>query len=328
MSKTMIRLIALLAVLALLILLVPSAAPVAVAEDSTAYPVYEPQTLTASDVAAIPYDKATPYAPHKDAYLPDDAGYVDPSISVRIETMRAYDTTVMLAWIQIAHPSQLRAALYRPYPSTKTALVNQMAKRENAVIAINGDWFTERKEGYIVRNADTYKEKPYYRSGYGLNNEVIDVLIIDENADLHVIRSYDQEKIEDFINNSGHQIIHSYSFGPALVVDGEISSDADLLKLGFCNPKEPTQRIALCQMEPLSYLIVATEGPENKGSVGLTVPQFAQLCHDLGAKTAYNFDGGSSSCVAFKGKKINSLSTHKNRPVGDILYFVTAMPEE
>lgn len=327
MGKTIIRIIALLAILLLLALLVPAGTPVVIAEAAPAYPAYVPQTLTATDVEAIPYDAQTPYAPHRSGYLPDDAGYVDPSISVRIETMRAYDTTIMLVWVQIAHPSQLRAQLYRPYPSKKTAVANRIASSVDAVIAMNGDFFIDRKEGYIVRNAESYKGEPFYRSGFGINNDVIDVLIIDENADMHIIRSYDEDKINAFLA-TGHQIIHSYSFGPGLVADGEISSDADLLKLGFCNPKGLTQRIALCQMDELSYLIVATEGPENKGSEGLTMPQFAQLCYDLGAKTAYNLDGGSSSCVAFRGQKINSLSTHKNRAVGDIIYFVTAVPEE
>ena len=81
-------------------------------------------------------------------------------------------------------------------------------------------------------------------------------------------------------------------------------------------------------MGPLSYLIIATEGPENKGSTGLTMPEVAQLCHDLGAQQAFNLDGGSSSTVVLNNEKINSLSTGKVRSIGDILYFVTAVPAE
>lgn len=81
-------------------------------------------------------------------------------------------------------------------------------------------------------------------------------------------------------------------------------------------------------MDHLSYLIVATEGPENKGSTGLTMAEFAQLLYDLGAKNAYNLDGGSSSSVVLNYKKINSLSTGKIRAIGDILYFATAETEE
>ena len=321
MSKTVIRVVALLIMLLLLALLIPAATPLAIAEEGVTYPVYEPQTLTAGEVEAIPYDAETPYAPHADAFLPDNAGYVDPSLSIRIETLRDYNTTIMLAWVQIAHPSQLRAALYRPYPSKKVALVSQIAKREQAVLAINGDWFMDRKEGYIVRNGS----EPY-KTGFNANADVIDLLIIDENADFHIIRSYDEEKINDYLA-TGHEIIHSYAFGPALVVDGEISAEEDLAKLRMNDPLGRAQRIAFCQMDELSYLIVATEGPENNGSTGLTVPEMAQLCYDLGVKTAYNLDGGNSTCIALNYNKING-NVKKPRSVGDIIYFVTAVPEE
>lgn len=56
--------------------------------------------------------------------------------------------------------------------------------------------------------------------------------------------------------------------------------------------------------------------------------EFAQLCASLGAKQAFNLDGGSSSTVVLNDKKINSLSTGKVRSIGDILYFVTAVPNE
>ena len=321
MGKTVIRVVALVIILLLLTVFVPAATPLVIAEESVSLPVYEPQTLTAGEVEAVPYGKDTPYAPHADAFLPDNAGYVDPSLSIRIDTLRLHDTDIMLAWVQIAHPSQLRAALYRPYPSKKVALVSQIAKREQAVLAINGDWFMDRKEGYIVRNGN----EPY-RTGFGTNADVIDLLVIDENADFHVIRSYDEDNINEFLA-TGHEIIHSYAFGPALVVDGEISSEDDLAKLRLNDPLGRAQRMAICQMDALSYLIVATEGPENENSLGLTVPEMAQLCHDLGAKTAYNLDGGNSTCIALNYKKING-NVKKPRSVGDILYFVTAVPEE
>ncbi len=335
MGKTMIRILAVALLLALLTVLVPSATPLAIGEEAAAYPAYAPVTLTA-EVPAIPYDQDTPYAPHADAFVPFDpavphapqnekyfpaySGYQDGSISVRVEYTYAYDTTIQLTWVQIAHPSQLRAATCRPYPSKSVAYAQVIAERVNAVLAINGDWFMHRKEGYITRNG----EAPY-RQYFGRNIELFDVLIIDENADFHIIRSYSEEKINDFIANSGHQIIHSYTFGPALVVDGVRNTEYLMTE---CAPERQTQRIAICQVAPLSYLIIATEGPENKGSKGLTLEQFSQFCLDMGVQQAYNLDGGSSSSVILGNKKINSLSTGKKRTVGDILYFVTGLPEE
>jgi len=334
MGKTMIRILAALVMLFLLTMLVPSATPLAIGEE--AYPAYVPVTLSAEITEAIPFDKDAPYAPHDDAFIPYDpdtpngpakakhqpkySGYLDDSISVRMEYVYAYDTTIQLTWVQIAHPSQLRAATYRPYPSKSLAYASAIAKREKAVLAINGDWFMNRKEGFIVRNG----EEPY-RAYYGKNCELFDVLIIDENADMHIIQSYNEEKMNDFIANSGHEIVHAYTFGPALVVNGERNTT---YLMDECAPERNTQRIALCQIDSLSYLIVATEGPENAGSKGLTLEQFSQFCLDMGARQAYNFDGGSSSSVILDYKKVNSLSTGKTRTVNDILYFITAVPED
>ena len=91
-------------------------------------------------------------------------------------------------------------------------------------------------------------------------------------------------------------------------------------------PKKRAQRICIAQVDTLSYLIVATEGPENKGSVGLTLIEFAELVRDLGAKQAYNLDGGSSASLVMNYKKINALSTGKKRSVSDAICFVTAVP--
>lgn len=316
MGKTLIRILAVVLLLVLLAFLVPSATPLAIGEE--AYPVYSPVTLEAQSVEPIDYLADTPYAPGKNNYLPDKAGYVDPSISVRVETMRAYDTTIQLTWVQIADASQLRSELTKPYPSKSTARGDTLSKRVNAVLAINDDWFMHRKEGFIVRNGEVL------RTNY---SELYDCLIIDDKGDLHIILEPTEEKINAFEG----KIVQALAFGPGLVMDGVKREDFTATGPGIlkeCTPTKETQRIALCQMDTLSYLIVATEGPENKGSTGLTMPEFAQLCYDLGAKQAFNLDGGSSSTVVLNNKKINSLSTGKIRAIGGILYFVTAVPSE
>lgn len=310
MGKTLIRVITVALLLALLAFLVPSATPLAIGEE--VYPVYAPVELEATSVEPIPYLEPAPYAPHADGYFTEGMGYLDPSLSVRVETMRAYDTTIQLTWVQIADPSQLRAELCKPYPSKSTARADTLAKRVQAVLAINGDYFMHRKEGFIVRNGEEL------RCNY---SELYDTLIIDDKGDFTIIQNTTEEKVKAFNGT----IVQALTFGPGLVVDGVMATEFTLKENV---PTHETQRLAICQMDRLSYLIVATEGPENKGSTGLTLPEFAQLLSDLGVKNAYNLDGGSSSSVVLKYKKINSLSTGKIRSIGDILYFVTAVPEE
>lgn len=285
----------------------------ALAESSpyTSLPVYSPVMLEAASVTPIPYDEPTPYAPHKDCYLPDKAGYLDPSLSVRVEMMRAYDTDIMLVWVQIADASQLRTATWQPYPSKSIATADRIAKRNQAVLAINGDFFVDRTVGYIVRNGAVLRTK---------GNQKYDSLIIDEKGDFHIIQDATNDKMEAFEG----KIIQAFTFGPGLVIDGVKNDD---MYMELCGPTKPTQRIVLCQMDSLSYLIATTEGPENPGSRGLTLAEMTDLVYSLGAVNAYNLDGGSSSSVELDYKKINALSSKKFRPVGDIVYFVTAIPE-
>jgi len=120
-------------------------------------------------------------------------------------------------------------------------------------------------------------------------------------------------------------VVNSFSFGPALIVDGQ---PMDVVENKQVASGKPTQRMVIAQTGPLAYLCVATEGPENANSVGLTLEETVELMAGLGCQNAYNLDGGSSSTMVLNGKKINALSTHKVRSIWDILYFATLVEAE
>ena len=267
----------------------------------------------------IPFEMApAPYEPHEECFLPDKAGYHDESLDIRVETFRRGETTVMAVYVTIADASQLRtgtAAPNRPL-SQMTATTDRIAKRYNAVLAINSDYFTydDVKRGVIVRNGD------WLRTAYSPER---DTLIVDANGDFTIIPTTE----EAFAAFEG-EIVHAFWFGPGLVVNGERITEEEIDALHIANlaEKKKTQRIAIGQLGPLSYLILTCEGPENPGSEGFTIMEMAELCAEMGCVNAYNMDGGSSSSVALNYEKINALSSHKNRPVGDILYFCTLVP--
>lgn len=260
----------------------------------------------------IPLEGAAPYAPHQEAYLPEQTGYHDDSLDVRVETFRRHDTTVMAVYVCLSDPSQLRTAMAAKPPSQKTMVVSSMAKKNNAVLAINGDYFSFHQNGIVVRGGKMWRNRPDGKR---------DILIIDENGDFTILPQCEKE---DFAGYAG-TVMHAFCFGPGLVVDGKALTSLEHADVGNA-PAKATQRIALGQTGPLEYLIIATEGPENKGSVGFTILQMAELCQEMGCINAYNLDGGSSSSVVLGGKKINALSTGKIRPVGDCIYFATLIP--
>jgi len=87
---------------------------------------------------------AAPYLPNPDCYLPDQGGYHDDSLDIRVETsywtqdIERVDepgegtTTVMAVYVKITDPTQIRTALASPYPSKNTERVERMASRNNS----------------------------------------------------------------------------------------------------------------------------------------------------------------------------------------------------
>jgi exopolysaccharide biosynthesis protein len=260
-----------------------------------------------AESAALPVDDSAGPVPDPNAYLPDNTGYQDASLSVKIAQFRQYDTNIIVAHITVQDASQLRTAMSGAFGSTRNISGAKLAKRYNAVLAINGDYFNFVNTGYIIRQGKLYR-----------NNltEGSDVLLIDDHGDFHAIQDATEAKIAAFTGT----VVNSFSFGPALVVDGKAQP---ITKNNHIASDEATQRMIIAQTGPLAYLCVATEGPENEGSTGLTLGQAATLMESLGCETAYNLDGGGSSTMVLNNVKINALSTHKVRDICDILYFAT-----
>ena len=262
----------------------------------------------------IPWDSwVSPNAPLQAGYLPDSAGYHDDSIDVRIETMRRDDTNIMLAYVTIADASQLRTTTAQPgvKGSKRLSPVHVMAAQSQAVLAINGDYFNYHTDGIAIRNQFVYREKP---------NDGRDSLIIDTNGDFTILAPTTKESWAAYEGTP----VHVFCFGPGLVIDGEPLDEERFKAIKLdCGKGKKTQRIAIGQTGPLQYLVVTTEGPENKDSVGFDLMQMAQLCKDLGCVNAYNLDGGSSSAIVLNNQKINALSSGKVRSVCDIIYFAT-----
>lgn len=266
--------------------------------------------------APLPYSfDPAPYLPKQENFLPDKAGYHDDSIDVRIEKSRAFDTDYMAVYIKLTDPSQMRAGLAADYPSKTTATVLTMAERFGGVLTINGDYFNYHTNGIIVRNGEALRTRfSKYR----------DLLIVDDKGDFTILPRATADEYEAFEGS----IMHAFSFGPWLVKDGvAITNDEIQASSADIGKNKHTQRLALCQLDTLSYLVVCTEGPSGgDGSVGLNIEQMANLCYDLGAVDAYNLDGGNSAAVILNGEKLNNVANTKKRMVGDCIYFCTLIP--
>ena len=267
---------------------------------------------------AIALDAPAGSKPLPEGYIAENI-YQDETIRVEIETTRACDTPVYIARIQLADASQLRTVLAGKYGSQKTALATRMAERCNAVFAINGDYYSYISTGVVVRQGHTWR----YREDAHL-----DALFIDTNGDLHVAMNIGKDNLDAAYNalggavDEGGRIMQAFTFGPALVLEGELARD-EFLRPDKSENKQ-TQRMVIAQDGPLSYVVVCCEGPDNTNSRGMTLREMAEFVQSLGVDTAYNLDGGGSSTMVFKGQKINALSSSKNRSVSDVICFCSA----
>ena len=170
--------------------------------------------LPAATVDALPIDLFAPgNTPIAANYT--ENGYRDDTIIVELEQKRMYDSDVFIAYVKIATPSQLRTAVAgQKIGSSSTNQTTTIAKNYNGIVAINGDYFTKTKAGYIVRMGETYREK---------TSANMDLLLIDELGDFHIcLHGHDVQENSIAAFKSEHEIINGFFFGPALVVDGDV----------------------------------------------------------------------------------------------------------
>jgi hypothetical protein len=258
--------------------------------------------------------------------------YADPTIMVTIQKglfERGAETPCeyWVASIKIAHPSQLRTAAANGFHSEMQMKGTAMAKRVNAVLAINGDYFCFTHHGYILRQGQLFLDD--------LRGDR-DVLLIDEDGDFHIVRNPFTGQVHETIN--GKRVIQSFFFGPVLVDNGKLIRDMALREDMAAEDRK--QRMCIAQIGPLEYKCICC-GPPARGNSGMTLQEFARLVYELGlddarkkskrsgeevvsTMTAYNLDGGNSAMMIFNGQKINDVKNADTRDIADIIYFASA----
>lgn len=236
-----------------------------------------------------------------------DNSYRDENISVELSEYRVNDTTIHVADIKLDDISCLKTAFaYDMYGRNIKAETSEIAREHDAIMAINGDFYGARNTGYVIRQGTLYRSKSsgnedlvIYRDG--------SFEIIDENA----------ISAQELLEKGAWNIL---SFGPALLIDGEIAvtSDEEVGKAMASNP-----RTAMGIIEEGHYLMVVSDG-RTRQSEGLSLRELAQFMQELGVETAYNLDGGGSSTMVFMGDVINNPTTGgqriSERSVSDIIY--------
>lgn len=285
--------------------------PAARAEAEASFPADAEKSAGTEETAyALPVDFSAGFAPNPACFAQD--GYEDDSITVKMETREEDSVTYRIAFVTVKSPTQLRTATAGSLTSSKTAKVSSMAEKHNAILAINGDNFTNNpaKTSFEYRMGEKIRSKA---------NKTKDILIIDENGDFHLFVKSDAAKMKEF-NESDRQIINAFTFGPALVIDGTVQKIDK--EYGY-NPSGREPRMAIGQTGALSYVLVMAEG-RSKESEGVTQQELADYMGTLACTQAFNLDGGNSAEMIFNGA-FYGARTGNERDQSDIIYFASAV---
>lgn len=240
-----------------------------------------------------------------------DTSYSDGNISVKLTEKTVNETQVYVADITLSSSDYLKTALAQnSYGTNVTAKTSVTAAENNAILAVNGDYYGANSSGYVIRNEVVYRDSVREDASNG-------DLAIYKDGSFKII--YEDQVSADQLVQDG--VVNLLAFGPSLVENGEISVDTNT-EVGQAMSSNP--RTAIGIIDENHYIIIVSDGRTSE-SKGLSLYQMAEVMKSYGVKTAYNLDGGGSSTLYFNGQVINKPTTGgskiSERAVSDIVYI-------
>ncbi len=235
--------------------------------------------------------------------------YHDNGVDITLKQYRVNDTDVYVADVKLERADSLRTALAEDtFGRNVTEQPSVMAENNNAVLAVNGDFYGSRQSGYVIRGGILYRDKAER------GNED---LVILKNGEFLIIEE-DEVSAQELLDMGAWQV---FSFGPALITDGEIAVEEGE-EVGKAKQSNP--RTAIGVIDELHYVFLVADG-RTADNTGLTLRELADFMKELGVETAYNLDGGGSSAMVFQGELVNKPTTGGRkigeRSVSDIVYI-------
>ena len=264
---------------------------------------------TATTAATDAVDTAT-------AVVADDWNYVSGVYEIHITEIHTGSgndaLTYFVADVTLTDATQLTSAFAKDSFGTNIiAYTSAIAADNDAVFAINGDYYGFRDDGIVIRDGVIYRDLPA-RTGLAFYLD-------------GTMQVYDEtQTTAQALLDAG--VWNTLSFGPALIDDGVIASDLDYVEIdtNFGNHSiqgnNPRTGIGIIDANHLVFVVV--DGRSKGYSRGLSLIEFAQIFEDLGATEAYNLDGGGSSTMYFMGRVVNNpLGKNQERGTSDILFI-------
>lgn len=272
------------------------------------------QIASASEYEAEQGSTVTEYASDGTATVTDST-YEGENASITVEQQTAgsgEDTvTYYVATVDLTDATALRSAFANDqFGQSITDTTSNIAEDNDAVFAINGDYYGFRDTGIVIRNGVVYRDEGA-REGLAFYEDGT-VELYDETA------TTADELVDDGVWNT-------LSFGPAIVANGSVIDGIDDIEIdtNFGNHsiqgEQPRTLVGVKSDGTLVFVVV--DGRDDGYSRGVTMTEAAELMVSLGCETAYNLDGGGSSTMYFNGEVVNQPSNGSERGTSDILYI-------
>lgn len=235
----------------------------------------------------------------------------------KVVTGTGRDTvTYYVADVVLGSATELRSAFAQnKFGTNIIADTSDIAIANDAIFAINGDYYGFRSTGIVIRNGVIYRDKGA-RQGLAIFR--------DGRMELYDEKSTTAQELLD----AG--VWNTLSFGPGLVDDGQVLAGIDKVEIdtniGNHSVQGNQPRTGLGMIDENHFVFVAVDGRSSGYSKGVTMTQFAEIFRSLGATVAYNLDGGGSTTMFFNGEVVNNpLGKGNERGTSDILYIGSAL---
>ena len=247
-----------------------------------------------------------------------DTSYASDAATVSLSTVvtgSGTDTvTFYVADVTLTDATALRSAFAQnSFGENIIDLTSSIASQNNAIFAINGDYYGFRDTGIVIRNGVVYRDEPA-RDGLAF--------YLDGSVEV-----YDETttSADELLANG---VWNTLSFGPAIVEGGDIVAGIENVEIdtnfGNHSIQGEQPRTAVGVIDDNHLVFVVVDGRDTGYSAGVTMTGLAEIMQGLGATTAYNLDGGGSSTMYFNGAVINQPSNGGERETSDILYVGAA----
>ena len=246
----------------------------------------------------------------------DDWSYTRDDLQIKIQKVESGSgsnkITYYVADVQVKDATDIYSAFAKnKFGRNIVETTSSIAEDNDAIFAINGDYYGFREDGILIRNGVVYR-----------NTGTRDGLAFYEDG---TMKTYD-ETITSAEKLISEGVIDTFSFGPTLVKDGKAITNFESVKIdknmGNSSIQNSNPRTGVGMISPNHYVFVVVDGRKEGYSKGMTLNEFSKLFEELGCTEAYNLDGGGSSTMYFMGRVVNNpLGKNQEREISDILYL-------